>query len=235
MFDQIVDVVSGAWWTYPLIFAVCFGDSLLPVLPSETAVVTAGVLAGSGGLNPVEIMAVAAAGAFTGDTTSYLIGRRWGPAAERRLLRGDKGKRAVSWARDMLTRRGILIVAVGRFIPGGRTATTLTAGTLGMDYRRGFALGAGIGAVCWAVYNTLIGMVGGQTFEKEPWKGLLLAFGIAIAVTGSIEGVRYVLRRRRRPTEPAEGDDGSDRTDRPDETETHDETDKRDAGAEPAG
>jgi membrane protein DedA with SNARE-associated domain len=206
MFDQVVDVVSGAWWTYPLILAVCFGDSLLPILPSETAVVTAGVLAGSGRLSPFEVIVVAGLGAFAGDTASYLIGRRWGPAAQRRLLRGDKGSRAVGWAEKMIEQRGILIVAVARFVPGGRTATTLTAGMLGMPYRRRFAVGAGIGAAFWSVYNTLIGMAGGQTFEDEPWKGLLLAFGIALAVTGIIEGVRYVLRRRRRsdgPEEPA--------------------------------
>jgi len=202
VFNQIAEVVSGAWWTYPLIFAVCFGDSLLPVLPSETAVITAGVLAGSGRLNPFEIMMVAGLGAFAGDTTSYLIGRRWGPAAQRRLLRGDKGEKAVGWARKMIERRGILIVAVARFVPGGRTATTLTAGMLGMPYRRGFAVGAGLGAVFWAVYNTLIGMVGGQTFEHQPWKGLLLAFGIALTVSGIIEGVRYLLRRRRRQQPP---------------------------------
>lgn len=195
VFDQLVNAVSGAWWTYPLIYAVCLGDSILPILPSETVVVTAGVLAGSGRLNPVLIVLCGAAGAFSGDSLSYAIGRRWGPAATRRFLRGDKGKRSLDWARRMIESRGVLIVAVARFIPGGRTATTLTAGTLRMPYLSRFAVGAGIGAVVWAVYNTVIGLVGGSTFKDQPWKGLLLAFGIVVAVTGLIEVGRLIAHR----------------------------------------
>jgi hypothetical protein len=33
----------------------------------------------------------------------------------------------------------------------------------------------------------MLGYVGGRAFEEAPWKGLLLALGIAFAVTGSIE------------------------------------------------
>jgi hypothetical protein len=42
--------------------------------------------------------------------------------------------------------------------------------------------------------------VGGRAFEEAPWKGLLLALGIAFAVTGSIELVRWI-RGRREPRE----------------------------------
>ncbi|MGF7237424.1 MAG: DedA family protein [Frankia sp.] len=198
MFNELVDAVSGAWWAYPLIFAVCVGDSVIPILPSETVVVTAGVLAGSGRLEAVLVIVCAALGAFLGDSASYLIGRRWGPAATRRLVRGKKGEQTVNWARRMIEERGIFIVAVARFVPGGRTATTLTAGTLRMPYRTRFAVGAGIGAVVWSVYNTLIGMLGGQTFKDQSWKGLLLAFGIAAFVTGLIEVIRWVIAGRRR-------------------------------------
>ena len=40
------------------------------------------------------------------------------------------------------------------------------------------------------------GYLGGQAFEREPWKGFLLAFGFALAVTGIVEIVRAVRRRR---------------------------------------
>ena len=48
----------------------------------------------------------------------------------------------------------------------------------------------------------LLGYFGGKTFEEEPWKGLLLAFGFALAVTGVVEVVRY-LRHRRAKTKTA--------------------------------
>jgi membrane protein DedA with SNARE-associated domain len=50
--------------------------------------------------------------------------------------------------------------------------------------------------VIWGSYTVLLGYFGGRTFEEEPWKGLLLAFGIAVAVTGAIELFRYVRGRR---------------------------------------
>jgi membrane-associated protein len=42
----------------------------------------------------------------------------------------------------------------------------------------------------------LLGYFGGRAFEDAPWKGLLLAFGIAFAVAGGVEVVRWYLRRR---------------------------------------
>jgi membrane-associated protein len=43
----------------------------------------------------------------------------------------------------------------------------------------------------------LLGYFGGRTFEEEPWKGLLLAFAIALAVTAAVEAGRFLRRRRR--------------------------------------
>jgi hypothetical protein len=46
------------------------------------------------------------------------------------------------------------------------------------------------------VYAALLGYLGGHAFEEQPWKGLLLAFAIAFAVTGTVELVRWYLKRR---------------------------------------
>ena len=40
-----------------------------------------------------------------------------------------------------------------------------------------------IAGLIWGSYRVLLGYFGGKTFEEEPWKGLLLAFGLALAVT----------------------------------------------------
>ena len=50
----------------------------------------------------------------------------------------------------------------------------------------------------WAPYPAGLGYFGGKAFERAPWKGLLLAFRIALAVTGGVEGVRWLRRRRSR-------------------------------------
>jgi len=60
-----------------------------------------------------------------------------------------------------------------------------------------FALFDVIAGVTWALYAGLLGYFGGKAFEHEPWKGLLLAFGIAFGITGGMEIVRWLRRRRR--------------------------------------
>jgi membrane protein DedA with SNARE-associated domain len=91
--------------------------------------------------------------------------------------------------------RGGYLIVVGRFIPGGRTVITLSCGMLEMRWRRFFSFDVVAGLV-WATYATMLGYVGGTTFEDEPFKGFLLAFAAALAVAGVIEGYRWFRRRR---------------------------------------
>ena len=51
MFHALVTAVSGAWWSYPLVFGVAMLDAFFPLVPSETVAITSGVLAGSGELS----------------------------------------------------------------------------------------------------------------------------------------------------------------------------------------
>jgi len=44
MFDWLSDLVSGSPITYLVVLAAAGGDVLLPIIPSETMVFTAGVL-----------------------------------------------------------------------------------------------------------------------------------------------------------------------------------------------
>jgi membrane-associated protein len=192
----LIDAMTGSSWTYLLVFAVVAGDAVLPFLPGETIVVTGGVLAASGELNVALIAAAGAAGAFLGDTLCYLLGRHFGSRAARRFLRGERGKRSLAWAERTLDQRGMTLIAAARFVPGGRTATTFAAGTTGFGYPR-FALADAIGAVLWGAYNAGLGAIGGRTFEQQPWKGLLLAFGLAAATALVLETVRWLRSRNR--------------------------------------
>jgi hypothetical protein len=90
-----------------------------------------------------------------------------------------------------------LIIAC-RFIPGGRTAVTLTCGLTGYPRRR-FIVATAAAAVIWAVYAFFIGRIGGQAFEDKPWVGLLVACGGTIVISAAIEGIRRLLGRGRDP------------------------------------
>jgi membrane protein DedA with SNARE-associated domain len=164
-------------------------------VPSESLVITAGVFAANGEPNLVGIILAAAAGAFVGDHISYFIGRT---AGERLMKRAKPGsKKAAAWARGhkLLEERGGVILIVCRYIPGARTAITLTAGAVA--YRlRSFSFFDGIAALSWGAYSALVGYIGGEAFEEEPWKGLALGLGIALSVTFAVELIRHLRRPR---------------------------------------
>jgi membrane-associated protein len=189
-------VSDASGWAYAVVFLLAVLDAILPVVPSETAVITAGVVASAGDLSLPMVIALAAAGAFVGDNTAYLIGRRFGERVTKRFFNSEKGQGRIRWANRQLGERGGELIVVGRFIPGGRTVITLSAGTLHFPWRR-FALFDAIASISWASYAALLGYLGGHAFEDAPWKGLILALGIAFAVTGGTELVRWWLRRRR--------------------------------------
>lgn len=193
-FNDLVAQASG--WAYVIVLLLAVIDAVIPVVPSETAVITAGVVAASGDLVLPLIIAAAAAGAFAGDNLAYALGRRYGPASRRRFLGGEKARRRVDGAKRQLVERGGELIAVGRFIPGGRTAVTLTAGLTHYPWTR-FAAFDVIASVIWAGYASLLGYLGGHAFENQAWKGLLLALGIASGTTASIELARWVIRRLR--------------------------------------
>jgi membrane protein DedA with SNARE-associated domain len=201
VFQHFTELVSNAsGWAYAILFLLALLDALVPIVPSETAVITAGVVAAAGGLSLPLVILFAACGAFAGDNTAYWIGRRFGPRIERRFFGGEKARERISWAHGQIEERGGELIVVARFIPGGRTVVTLSSGTLGYQWRR-FVFFDAIAATSWALYASLLGYVGGQTFEAQPWKGLLLAFALAFAVTGAIELIRW-LRKRRRDRSP---------------------------------
>jgi membrane-associated protein len=193
-FTHLVANASG--WAYAVVFLLALLDAILPVVPSETAVITAGVVAASGDLFLPLVIVLAAAGAFLGDNTAYWIGRRFGTWVVEKFFSGEKAKKRIDWAEGQIRERGWVLIVVGRFIPGGRTAITLSCGLLRYSWPRFLGLDA-IAASVWALYASLLGYFGGRAFEHEAWKGLLLALAIGFAMAGAIEGGRWVFKRVR--------------------------------------
>jgi membrane protein DedA with SNARE-associated domain len=173
-------------------------DAIIPAVPSETLVIALGVAtAGSTDPRIALLVACAAAGAFVGDNVCYLLGRRFAPAVQRRFFTTPKGKATREWAERSLDRFGAQLIVVCRFIPGGRTAVTLTCGVTGFPRRR-FVPATAAAAIIWALYAFFIGRIGGRAFENNPWVGLVIALGVTLAITALIE-----LGRRLWPTRPA--------------------------------
>jgi len=197
VFDSLLEALGHSWWAYPLILASCTFDAILPLLPSETALLTGGILAANGSMLLGWVIVMAAVGAFVGDNLAYAIGHSADDWARRWIPRGEKGKRSLDWAHRELDRHGGPLVIVARFLPGGRTATTIACGVLDFPYRQ-FVVFDAIGAVVWATLNTLIGYVGGNAFAHNTIAAFAVSFAAAVGLAGIIELIRWIRRRARR-------------------------------------
>lgn len=199
MFQSIVNAVSGSDWSYLIVFVIAMLDAFFPIVPSEATAIAAGVVAaGAGGLRVELVILAAALGAFVGDNISFGIGHFLGARVERRFFSGEKAQKRLKWAQKTLEKRGAYLIVVARFIPGGRTVTTFTAGFVETFPWHRFLRYDAIAAAIWGSYTVLLGYFGGKSFEEQPWKGLLLAFAVALAVTAVVEAVRYLRHRRAR-------------------------------------
>jgi membrane protein DedA with SNARE-associated domain len=209
VFDQFVDWVSGSRWSYAAIFVVALLDAFFPIVPSETAVITGGVVSGSGDLSLPLVILAASCGAFIGDNVSYWLGAWLGEHTIKKVFKGDRSRKAFEWAETQLESRGFYLIVVARFIPGGRTAVTFSSGyTHAMRYRR-FLIADAIAAGVWGSYAAMLGYFGGKKFEAQPWKGLIVAFVVAVSLALAVEGIRHVLAKRRSGrsgTAPADSD-----------------------------
>ena len=203
----ITNLQVGPALSYLIAFALPCLDAVLPVLPSETVIIAFGVAtAGSADPRIFLIVACAALGAFTGDNLAYLIGWRFAPWVEARFFNSAKGAARRDWAERSLARFGTGLIIVCRFIPGGRTAVTLSCGLVRYPWRR-FALATAIAAVVWASYAFLAGRFGGKAFEDRPVVGFAVAFGGVLLVSGIIELARRTIGWRRRRIKGQAGDD----------------------------
>ena len=196
-FDSLKEFSSSPWF-YVIIYVIAVLDSVLPVVPSETLVIIGGVSAGLGELSITFVVLAAGLGAFTGDNMSYLIGRRASGAVTRRYERTEKGRKRLHTVIKQIHERGGLLLITARFIPGGRTILTLTCGITRQD-RRWYVGWITAAASIWALYASLLGFIGGKTFEENHTLAFVVAFVTAVSVTVLIEVVRAVLKRIRTP------------------------------------
>ena len=188
-----VETQAAAPWVLLLVFLVAAGDALVPPVPSEPVVVAlAAVSAAADGPNLLLLGAVAAAGAFLGDTATFLLGRRIGAD---RLARAPRPalRRAVDAAAVTLGRRGALVILVARYVPLGRVAVNLTAGATAYPQRR-FLGFAALAALSWSAWSVAVGALAGTWVADSPLLGA--AAGVAVALLLGL-GADRVARRLR--------------------------------------
>src|SRR5437764_2551459 len=192
--QNLIDLLTGSVWTYPILLGICLGDAVIPALPSETAVIVCGIQAARGQLSLGWVIFFGALGAFLGDNTSYAAGHWLGRPVVKRFFSGEVAQSRLDWARRFLMERGSYVLVVARFVPGGRTATTFTAGLVHLRWATRFMPYIFTAAILWSCYGALLGYLGGRTFRDQPIYALLLALGIAAAITVGVEVFRRVRK-----------------------------------------
>ncbi|ROS76815.1 DedA family protein [Cellulomonas sp. PhB143] len=180
--ESWVLVLSSSLWIYPAELALVTIDGFFPPVPSESVVITLAVAAGSGGPELWAVLLIAVVGAWLGDQVAYAIGRAIG--TERLpMMRTERGRRVINWARHALAHRGASFILAARYVPIGRVAVNMSAGAVGFPRKRFMAF-SGIAAVVWGVYSLGIGILASQ------WLGhnTLLAMAVGVAV-GIVSGL----------------------------------------------
>jgi len=172
-------------WLLVAVLALAMIDGFFPPVPSESIVIAVAVLAITGdGPSLWLLILFAAAGAFAGDLIAYTIGTKV-PIERLRIFQGRRGQASLRWARRALVHRGTVLILSARFIPIGRVAVNMTAGAVRFPRPR-FVLVAGIAAILWGAYATLLGMGAGVFLHDHPLVavavgvagGVLLGFGV---------------------------------------------------------
>ena len=198
MFDDFTRLVSDASeWAYAIVFLFAFLDALVPVVPSESAVITAGVVAAAGDLSLPVVIGGAACGAFLGDNTAYYIGSKLSGFIARQAARREKWQGRLDWAAQQIRLRGGVLLITARFIPGGRSVLTISSG-ITRQPKAWFMGWIALAAAIWATYAAGLGYFGGKTFEDDHTKAFIVAFSAALGMTLVVEVVRH-FRARNKP------------------------------------
>jgi membrane-associated protein len=192
-FIGLLEGLTMSPWFLPVVFVVALADAVVPVVPSETAVIVGGVAAGFGEIGLWSVILAAALGAIAGDSLAYQLGQRTGDFLRRRSH--GRSLRRFRWAQRALRDRAALFIVTARFIPGGRTAVTFASGVTRLPRSRFTALIV-LAGVVWATYAALLGFVFGRRFQENHTQAFIWAFGSALALVALAELVRWILNRR---------------------------------------
>lgn len=209
--EWLVDLASGRyalddlirWGGYVVLVAIVFTETGLLVgffLPGDSLLITAGLVAASGGLDIWWLNVLLIPAAILGDSTGYAIGARLGPrlfTRERSMLFNP---RHVERTRQFYARHGAKTIVIARFVPIIRTFAPVVAGVGQMAYRR-FLFYNIAGGVGWVVSMTWAGYLLGRIIpDLDRYIHLVVAIVIVLSVIPI--GIEFAREWRKRSPAP---------------------------------
>jgi membrane-associated protein len=205
--DVLLDIASGRyalddlirWGGYVVLVAIVFTETGLLVgffLPGDSLLITAGLVAATGGLNIWWLNLLLFIAAVAGDSVGYAIGARIGP----RLFTREKSlifnPAHVERTRRFYARHGPKTIVIARFVPIIRTFAPVVAGVGQMLYRRFLTYNV-LGGLGWVTSMTLGGYLLGQAIPNIGTH-IHLVVGVVILLSFVPIVVEITRERRRR-------------------------------------
>src|SRR4051794_8333292 len=189
----LLSAMATPAWAYLAIFGFLTVDAMVPVVPIQAIMITAGALTVYGNLNLPLAIAIGALGMFTGDSIAFILGRtaghsgghwlserlavlrrRFAPRNDDGEHGGSKTRRAAERFTRGLRKPGPLVLLLCRFVPGGRMAAGYHAGRKGFPIKLFIAYDGGA-ALAWATYGGLVGHIGGTAVTNSAWRLFAIA------------------------------------------------------------
>ena len=166
-FEWLIDKFETA--IYVVLFIVIFietGLVIMPILPGDSLLFTAGMFAAKGQLDISLIISLLVFAAILGDNVNYWIGRKVGLSVFEWKIRGKQLVKPsyLKQTEVFFEKKGVFAIIMARFVPIVRTFTPFAAGIGKMNYQK-FLLFDIIGGFLWIVSMTVAGYFLGQI----PW------------------------------------------------------------------
>lgn len=209
--DFLLDLATGGyalddlvrWGGYLILVAIVFTETGLLIgffLPGDSLLITAGLVAGAGGLNIWWLNVLLMAAAIVGDSTGYAIGFKTGPRIFTREDSRFWSRRHLIRTREFYARYGGKTIVLARFIPIIRTFAPLVAGVGQMAYRR-FLFYNVFGGIGWVASLTWAGFLLGHTIPNiSQHIHIVVAVVVVLSV---LPIVREVIKaRQKKPPTP---------------------------------
>ena len=185
-------------WTYAILAGIVFCETglvVMPFLPGDSLLFTAGAIAALGSLDPWVLNGMLFVAVLAGDNLNYWIGRFIGPRAftgEFRFFRREHLDRTHAF----FERHGGRTVVLARFVPIVRTFTPFVAGIGAMRYPRFLAYSVAGGAF-WVTAFLWAGFYFGNLPAVRANFSLVVLGIILISTLPILIGI--VQERRKRP------------------------------------
>lgn len=195
-------VSEHGMWLYALLFLIVFCETglvVLPLLPGDSLLFTAGVLAGNANnnLNVFAIIILLIIAALLGDNTNYFIGRYLAKKGEGGKLFGifTIKKEYLEKTESFYEKHGSKTIILARFVPIVRTFAPFVAGIGSMQYTRYISYCI-MGAILWVGSITLAGyFLGSNEWIQHNFEKVVLGIVAASLLPVVFQFIKHKLAK----------------------------------------